>query len=250
MKISSSLPHTANRRCWDEGSLRGTTRLKAPQRFHFLLPDNGGRPSGIGRSIERGKPPLARDRPFSRWDGSLFSAMRAAFAHGPLGRVGDILSQVAGIVKAFRGRFRVFPRAQGTGGSAVPASRRSRFGADRPAISRRRASHPHPSLRADSARWVPPPRQPCDSAVAAQPPIPALSRHTVRHSVASLGHRLWLPPRRSHPDRDAGTPAQAKKPIDLNANTHRKTVMPDSAVVSTTCAAAKSVSPPSCCAMG
>ena len=34
-EIRSDLPSAAKRRRWDEGSLRGTTQLKAPKRFHF-----------------------------------------------------------------------------------------------------------------------------------------------------------------------------------------------------------------------
>ncbi len=45
------LPTMAYAMCWDEGSLRGTTRLKTRQSAFSPLfaPDNGGEPSGIGR---------------------------------------------------------------------------------------------------------------------------------------------------------------------------------------------------------
>ncbi len=57
---------------WDEGSLRGTTRLKTPRGvFTFLEPDNGGRPSGISRWTGKGGERLFRLPPFHLPGGSL-----------------------------------------------------------------------------------------------------------------------------------------------------------------------------------
>ncbi len=77
MKISSSLPHTANGRCWDEGSLRGTTRLKAPERFHFGCRITAAGRRGLADRLGAGN---------RRWRVTVLSAGGTALFPAPCGR--------------------------------------------------------------------------------------------------------------------------------------------------------------------